>query len=51
MFGENNKFGHPNEGVLNRLEKLRCKVYRSDRNGEITLYINKRGKLKLVKQV
>ena len=23
--GENNKFGHPNEEVLNRLEKLRCR--------------------------
>lgn len=23
--GENNKFGHPNDDVLNRLEELRCK--------------------------
>lgn len=22
--GENNKFGHPNEDVINRLEELRC---------------------------
>jgi competence protein ComEC len=23
--GKNNKFGHPNDGVLERLENLRCK--------------------------
>lgn len=33
--GANNKFGHPTEEVLKRLEDFRVKVYRTDRDGEV----------------
>ena len=35
--GENNKFGHPNNVVLDRLKDIDCKIYRTDKDGEITL--------------
>lgn len=35
--GLNNNFGHPNKGVLERLEKINCKIYRTDIMGEIKL--------------
>lgn len=34
--GEKNRFGHPNEEVIERLKKLYTKIYRTDRQGEIT---------------
>lgn len=37
--GENNRYGHPNEEVINRLKKLNCKIYRTDLNGEISFLI------------
>lgn len=43
--GSKNKFGHPNNGVLNRLKKLNCKIYRTDLNGEIILTIDKHSKI------
>ena len=45
--GETNTFGHPNEGVLERLEKIGAKIYRTDENGEISLKVNKEGKIKI----
>ena len=45
--GENNKFGHPNEEVLKRLEEVGSKIYRTDRSGEVTLKIYKDGKIKI----
>ena len=47
--GENNTFGHPNNGVLERLNKLRTKIYRTDKNGEIIITVNKAGKIKINK--
>ena len=38
--GENNKFGHPNTGVIQRLYKYTKKIYRTDLNGEIELNVN-----------
>ena len=38
--GENNSFGHPNQEVLERLNCLGAKVYRTDKCGEITITIN-----------
>lgn len=35
--GKNNKFGHPNSNVLNRLKSRGVKVYRTDLNGEINI--------------
>lgn len=43
--GKNNKFGHPNNGVLERLEKINCKIYRTDEMGEIQIKINEKGKI------
>lgn len=45
--GENNTFGHPNEGVLQRLEKIGAKIYRTDKKGEISIKVNKEGKIKI----
>ena len=43
--GENNHFGHPNEGVLQRLENINTIIFRTDKNGEINLKIDKNGKI------
>ncbi len=42
--GEDNKFGHPNEQVIERLKKLNCKIYRTDINGEIDINIKEKKK-------
>ena len=47
--GENNKFGHPNEGVIERLKSCDCKIYRTDKNGEICIEIDGRDRIKLKK--
>lgn len=44
--GKNNKFGHPNEGVLQRISDLKCKIFRTDLNGEISIEVNKNSKFK-----
>lgn len=41
--GKNNKFGHPNEDVLNRLSNYGTKIYRTDENGEISIMIDRKG--------
>lgn len=43
--GENNTFGHPNAQVIQRLEDINCKIYRTDKMGEIEIRINKKGKM------
>lgn len=43
--GKNNKFGHPNSTTIEKLENIKCKIYRTDLNGEICLKINKSGKI------
>lgn len=43
--GESNKFGHPSQEVLNRLEECKIKIYRTDLLGEIYIKINKKGKI------
>ena len=45
--GNNNKFGHPSEIVLNRLESLKCRIYRTDENGEINIIVDNKGKMKI----
>lgn len=47
--GENNKFGHPNVEVLQRLEELDCKVYRTDKMGEISVRTTGKGKITVEK--
>ena len=39
--GKDNTFGHPNSGVLSRLENINAKIYRTDKQGEITVTISK----------
>lgn len=41
--GKNNKFGHPNEEVVNRLKENGVDVYRTDKVGEIIIEVNRRG--------
>ena len=43
--GENNKFGHPNEQIINRLQDNGIKVFRTDRNGEISIVVDRRGEI------
>ena len=49
--GKNNKFGHPNDGVLQRINDLNCKIFRTDLNGEISIEVNKNSKFKIKKQI
>ena len=43
--GKNNKFGHPTSEVIEKLENISAKIYRTDLNGEITIIVNKRIKI------
>ncbi len=45
--GKDNKFGHPNEEVIDRLKNIGCIIYRTDEHGEISLTINKKMQLKI----
>jgi competence protein ComEC len=47
--GKNNNFGHPNDGVLERLKSLNCKIYRTDEDGEVNIFVNSKGIIKLQK--
>ena len=47
--GENNKFGHPNDLVIKRLEKCGSKIFRTDKNGEISIIVDKKGRAKIKK--
>lgn len=38
--GENNAYGHPSNELIDRLEARNIKIYRTDKSGEITLFIN-----------
>ena len=33
--GKDNSFGHPSDGTIERLNKIKCKILRTDENGEI----------------
>ena len=46
--GKNNKFGHPNENVLERLKQLGCKVFRTDLGGEISIEVNRSSKYRTI---
>lgn len=39
--GKDNSFGHPSDGTIERLNKIKCKILRTDKNGEIELFVNK----------
>ena len=40
--GKNNKFGHPNKSVINKLNSKKIKIYRTDINGEINIILMKK---------
>ncbi len=46
--GKNNKFGHPNQGVIDRLNNLNCKIYRTDEMGEISISVNRSNKISII---
>lgn len=46
--GEDNNFGHPNIGVIERLENIGCKIYRTDKAGEITIKYNRKLKINTI---
>ena len=48
--GENNTFGHPNDEVIARLERIGSKLYRTDKMGEIMMEIDNKGKIIEVKK-
>ena len=48
---KNNKFGHPNNGVLERLNNYGTKIYRTDEDGEISIIVNRKGKVKIKKLI
>lgn len=45
--GKDNKFGHPNEDVIDRFQNLNCKIYRTDKDGEISMFVDKKGRIKI----
>lgn len=45
--GQNNIFGHPNEEVIQRLEKYNIKIFRTDKNGEIKIIFTKDRKISI----
>ena len=49
--GEKNTFGHPNSDVLERLKKSGSKIFRTDKDGEITIRINNKGKIWINKMI
>lgn len=49
--GKNNIFGHPNDVVLKVIEKCGCKIYRTDKNGKITIRLDKKGRICLNKML
>lgn len=49
--GENNLFNHPAEITIENLEKRNSSIYRTDKNGEITIKLNTKGKIWLNKMI
>lgn len=43
--GKNNLFKHPSEEVIKRLEEKNIKIYRTDQNGEISFFVDKKGRI------
>lgn len=49
--GENNKFGHPSNITIENMNKLNIQIFRTDKMGEISLKINKKGRIKIKKKI
>lgn len=48
--GESNRYGHPSPEVLERLEKTGAKIFRTDKDGTISI-IPEKGRLKIIKDL
>ena len=48
--GGNNKFGHPNNVTIESLENIKCKMYRTDKDGEISINVDN-SKMVIFKQL
>ena len=49
--GENNKFGHPNDEIIDRFNRLDINIFRTDKMGEITIGVDKNGKIKIKRHI
>lgn len=43
--GKNNTFGHPNQQTIKNLENIKCRIYRTDLQGEIIIKIDQKGSM------
>lgn len=39
--GQNNRYGHPADATLDRLNNINCETYRTDRNGTVRITFDK----------
>lgn len=49
--GKNNNFGHPSNEVIDRIENMGIKIYRTDKMGEIAITVNRKGKFSVKKYI
>lgn len=49
--GENNKFGHPNDKIIDMLKYYGNSIYRTDIHGEITINVDKNGNIEIKPQI
>lgn len=42
---KNNTFGHPNKQTIKNLENIKCRIYRTDIQGEIIIKIDQKGRM------
>lgn len=42
---KNNTFGHPNQQTIKNLENIKCRIYRTDLQGEIIIKIDQKGRM------
>ena len=49
--GKNNKFGHPNDEIIERLQSFGVQIYRTDQMGEITIFIHPKKGVRIKKQI
>ena len=45
--GKNNKFGHPNPDIIDKLKSNNIEIYRTDKMGEIIIEVKNNGKLNI----
>lgn len=43
--GKNNNFGHPSNITIENLKRIKCTIFRTDENGEISIKVNNKGKI------